>query len=491
MKKAVVPIIILMFLTSTMYSQNQRSLRGKHENLNSMFVEEESHNKEYNLFFAQTLNKTKINTHDEIAFKPTIISIDGNSKRKSYKYDDMGNLLLRLFEECINGDWTNNSRLTYTYDANGNMLTYSYEIWEDSVWVNEQRDTYTYDPEVNTITKLSEYFGGIELDKRQYTYVYDEQGNLNMAIGEIWSNNKWVRQWRELYTYDVHGNRLTRLAQDGWGINNWQYTFTYDEDGNMLTELHGDWSFNVLVNTMRWTYTYDSQGDPLTKLYECFSYNVWRNSSRNTYTYDEDGNMLTELTEIHYNTGWENRLRTTYTYDEDGNMLTKLEEDWPYNAWENSALYTYTFDENNNAITGKCEFWYNNAWVIGSNDMRLYYNNKNDYIRIYGYNCTVAYTQFTDVKDELKNSLVFTLSQNYPNPFNPSTSINFTLPNSEFVTLKIYDILGKEVTTLINEELNSGSYTKIWDGRNLSSGVYFYKLQAGKFSETKKMVLVR
>ena len=85
----------------------------------------------------------------------------------------------------------------------------------------------------------------------------------------------------------------------------------------------------------------------------------------------------------------------------------------------------------------------------------------------------------------------YNLSQNYPNPFNPSTNINFTLPNAEFVTLKIYDILGKVVTTLINEELNAGNYTKTWDANNLSSGVYFYRLTAGKFTETKKMILVR
>ena len=81
--------------------------------------------------------------------------------------------------------------------------------------------------------------------------------------------------------------------------------------------------------------------------------------------------------------------------------------------------------------------------------------------------------------------------QNYPNPFDPSTNINFTLPSPEFVTLKIYDILGKEVTTLVNEELNAGNYTKTWNANNLSSGVYFYKLNAGKFSETKKILLVR
>ena len=83
----------------------------------------------------------------------------------------------------------------------------------------------------------------------------------------------------------------------------------------------------------------------------------------------------------------------------------------------------------------------------------------------------------------------FELKQNYPNPFNPSTTITFSIPTSEFVTLKVYDVLGREVATLVNENLSAGSYSYNFDASNLTSGVYFYKLQAGKYSETKKMIL--
>ncbi len=83
----------------------------------------------------------------------------------------------------------------------------------------------------------------------------------------------------------------------------------------------------------------------------------------------------------------------------------------------------------------------------------------------------------------------FKLNQNYPNPFNPSTKISFSIPTSEFVTLKVYDVLGREVATLVNENLNAGSYSYNFDASNLTSGVYLYKLQAGKYSETKKMIL--
>jgi DNA-binding beta-propeller fold protein YncE len=85
----------------------------------------------------------------------------------------------------------------------------------------------------------------------------------------------------------------------------------------------------------------------------------------------------------------------------------------------------------------------------------------------------------------------FLLNQNYPNPFNPSTTISYTLPQAEQVTLKVYDVLGHEVATLVNEIKAAGNYTAMFNADKFSSGIYFYKLQAGNFAETKKMMLVK
>lgn len=85
----------------------------------------------------------------------------------------------------------------------------------------------------------------------------------------------------------------------------------------------------------------------------------------------------------------------------------------------------------------------------------------------------------------------FTLSQNYPNPFNPVTSINYTLPKDGQVTLKIYDITGREVETLVNEIKRAGYYTVQFNASHLSSGIYFYRINAGDFIQTKKMVLIK
>ena len=86
---------------------------------------------------------------------------------------------------------------------------------------------------------------------------------------------------------------------------------------------------------------------------------------------------------------------------------------------------------------------------------------------------------------------VYTLSQNYPNPFNPSTKINFDLPKQGLVTLKIYDVLGREVRTLVNEVKTPGSYTVDFNASDFSSGVYFYRLQANEFTDIKRMMLIK
>jgi hypothetical protein len=93
----------------------------------------------------------------------------------------------------------------------------------------------------------------------------------------------------------------------------------------------------------------------------------------------------------------------------------------------------------------------------------------------------------------------YTLYQNYPNPFNPSTIISFNLPSKSFVSLKVFDVLGREVSSLISEEMIAGKHSRQWNAAGLASGVYFYRLQireqnggqAGSYVETKKLILLR
>ncbi|MDZ7623447.1 MAG: T9SS type A sorting domain-containing protein [Ignavibacteriaceae bacterium] len=95
------------------------------------------------------------------------------------------------------------------------------------------------------------------------------------------------------------------------------------------------------------------------------------------------------------------------------------------------------------------------------------------------------------VDDEKLIADKFELLQNYPNPFNPSTNIGFRISDRGFVSLKVYNILGDEIATLVKEEKEQGVYNITFDASGLSSGMYLYKLQAGSFVETRKMILLR
>ena len=100
-------------------------------------------------------------------------------------------------------------------------------------------------------------------------------------------------------------------------------------------------------------------------------------------------------------------------------------------------------------------------------------------------------TVFTGIEDQATVPSSFELSQNYPNPFNPETKIPYSLPQKGLVTLKIYNVLGKEVGVVLNEVQTEGEHLVEFDGSALSSGIYFYKLEAAGLSEVKKMILMK
>jgi secreted PhoX family phosphatase len=106
---------------------------------------------------------------------------------------------------------------------------------------------------------------------------------------------------------------------------------------------------------------------------------------------------------------------------------------------------------------------------------------------------TIAVTGFPPVGIKGSNSTAekFSLNQNYPNPFNPATKITFSLPDRDFVTLKVFDELGREITVLINGVLDKGSYEVTFDGLDLPSGMYFYYIKADGHSDAKKMLLIK
>jgi photosystem II stability/assembly factor-like uncharacterized protein len=174
-----------------------------------------------------------------------------------------------------------------------------------------------------------------------------------------------------------------------------------------------------------------------------------------------------------------------------------------------------SFTANWNAVTGATGYYLDVAMDNGFINYVSSYNNKDvrnitsctitelspntiHYYRIRAYNDTrtspssqVIAVSLVGVQDNVSIPKEFSIEQNYPNPFNPTTTINYSVPKSQFVTLKVFDLLGREIATLVNENENAGYYKVKFDASSLTSGIYFYQLRSGNFSETKKLVLLK
>ena len=131
------------------------------------------------------------------------------------------------------------------------------------------------------------------------------------------------------------------------------------------------------------------------------------------------------------------------------------------------------------------------GFTAGSNiwDWVLYSKDSANVSQIWGRKKIILLGNLSKISNIVPDK--YSLSQNYPNPFNPSTTIRFQIKDLNMTTLKVFDILGKEIATLVNEKLKPGEYEVIFNGSTIPSGVYFYKLQSGNFTDTKKLVLLK
>ena len=105
--------------------------------------------------------------------------------------------------------------------------------------------------------------------------------------------------------------------------------------------------------------------------------------------------------------------------------------------------------------------------------------------------CIIGYDVQTGITGNGEIPVSYSLSQNYPNPFNPETQINYSIPAKQFVSIKVFDMLGRQVAQLVNGVNEAGNYSVTFNGLGLSSGIYYYKMESESFVETKRMVLVK
>jgi hypothetical protein len=166
------------------------------------------------------------------------------------------------------------------------------------------------------------------------------------------------------------------------------------------------------------------------------------------------------------------------TASELNNLGFEIERKFDENEWN-----IIEFIEGNGTTTEVQNYFFIDD-LFGVESIQLCYR-----LKQIDFDGSYEYSEVVEVEfDALKEYL---LLQNFPNPFNQSTKIEYQIPELSFVTLKVYDVLGNEIATLVNKEKPAGSYEVEFKGSDLPSGVYFYQIQAGNFVETRKMVLMK
>jgi hypothetical protein len=274
----------------------------------------------------------------------------------------------------------------------------------------------------------------------------------------------------------MSNNRIEHLGQywdssiSDW-VNNDKYSNIYDGNNNQTQSRYQIWGDSIWVNYYKYSNAYDGNNNLKEYLHQNWDDSVWVNFYRELYTYDGNNNNTEILQQYTDDSNWSNYYKVSYTYDINNKLKEELRQDWIGN-WVNEFNFFYTYDENRNRTEFLQQIWVNSAWV---NTGKILY----------------SYIPVTSASEELNSINSYSLSNNYPNPFNPTTNIQYAIGITQFVSLKIFDVLGTKIETLVNEERPAGIYELNWNAANLPSGVYFYRLQAGEFVQTRKMILLK
>jgi len=293
-------------------------------------------------------------------------------------------------------------------------------------------------------------------------------GNIPRCVKFFNSNTGVVGDLNVIYKTTDSGDSWQNIFVNGAGWVN-EFYFLNQNTGFAAgfyllktTDGGNTWSVMLYNNASYFTDIYFANENTG---FSCKNYDFYRTTDGgNNWTIINLGFLMYSFSFINQNTG----ISSTSTA---GNRIYKT-----YNGginWYQSAKVTNS-THNINDIKMISE---DTCWIVGVGGLIMKSLN--------GGGITGNYNNSSETPKQ------FSLYQNYPNPFNPTTKIKFNVPKSFIVTLKIFDILGREIAILVNEKLNAGEYEINFDGSNLSSGIYFYKLETNSFSETKKMLLLK
>ncbi len=384
--------------------------------------------------------------------------------------------------------WENNHLYVKSYDETNHELT-NYQYVPDSVliWKYRQKTIDNY----NVVQ-------GFLLPSLSTTYKYSDTGWVKMAVVD--------------YTFDTDFRMVQSrmyLISGGTMMLFGQADLTYNSINNVLLEVVKMLNFQTLMleysSKTEYNYNPNDPNDLTSIIKYKYENESWVGEQKNTYTRNAAYQILTELEELYVTTDslqmsryqvsqyfgdtilvslditnydeetgqYSSRSKNVYTYNMNYKCVSDLSQEYieEYDVWVDTYRTNYSYDSQNRMTHELSE---SNLLGVWSNVFQIIY-----------------YYTPTTVEDEIINVNNYSLSNNYPNPFNPSTTIKFNIPTEGFVTLKVYDMLGREVVTLVNENKSVGEYSYNFNAAHLASGMYIYQLKVNNYVSSKKMLLIK
>jgi hypothetical protein len=355
----------------------------------------------------------------------------------------------------------------FDYDSTGNLISLTCSVKGEITWINQWCEIYTYDNDKKLTSNTYKFWDGNNwVNNRRESYEYDLSKNMTSLLVQYSDNDVWSNFSKNVFAYDGNGNNIIKLVEN-WVDNSWatmEYdSLIYDNDEKLEITVKKIWDGEKLRNYFRESYIYDSNGNMSSKLKENWNEGSWKKSLLNTYSYDLNGNMELWLLEIHNDENRENVNRIRYEYNQNNNLTSLVSEKWLDSSWTEFEREIELDIFNDNYIRNN----------YSGTSFKFYY----------------GIISNTKGFDKIPSSI--SLMQNFPNPFNPSTTIKFSIPKASDISIKLYDVLGREVKTLFTDKIEAGLHSLEFDASDLPSGVYFYSLGYEEYSLTKKLLLLK
>jgi hypothetical protein len=401
----------------------------------------------------------------------------------------------------------------FTYDSLGHLISARTYVSYDPVlnlYNAGYEDLYTYANGfcVTQIHKGYEYIENVWINNYKNEFTNDVHGNQASYTSYDWNTIKstWEVQSKSVNTYNPSG-KITLETDSVWNKttskfdNSYKYEFQYDANGNQTLKTIYSWK----TDSLKWSKysrnenTYDANGNiTLSKNYNYGYTGTNYLSTQSEYAYDA-GNLIT-ITSYYGSYGSATLTFSTkveYSYDTNGNRTQEIDYNWnpSKQVWDNSSKISYSYDLSVNAANVLWPFsgdnWVKNKitsfqsirWMIKqAGEQPQWYPQP---VHQYYYS---DYSGIIPLAIEQKSTNDINLNL-YPNPFSSNTTIKYKISEPGFISLKVFDAMGTEVASLVNEQKLVGEYSVDWNAVGLRSGIYFCRLQAGTFTNTKKLVL--